>query len=118
MNKTYDISSKLEDVIKAQTNQPDEKTQADISFLEIQKLNVEIENYKQNTGERKLYAKLIYRFTCLWCLCVGILLVACGLSILHLSDTVLTTILGCTTLNVFGFFYLVTQYLFNKKKST
>jgi hypothetical protein len=54
MNKTYDISTKLEDVIKAQTNQPDGKTQADISFLEIQKLNVEIENYKQNTGERKL----------------------------------------------------------------
>jgi hypothetical protein len=118
MNKSSDLSLKIEDAIKSQTNQPDGKTQADISSLDIQKFKVEIDNYKQNTGERKLYAKLIYRFTYVWCLSVAIVLLGVGFGKIRLSDTVLTTILGCTTLNVFGFFYLVTQYLFNKNKST
>ena len=65
--------------------------------------------------ERKLYASGIFQFTCLWCIMLFVILVGCGLGRLELSDIVVTTLIGSTTLNVFIFFKLVTEYLFNKE---
>ena len=39
-------------------------------------------------------------------------------SLSHLSDGVLIALITTTTANVFGFFYVVVNYLFNKDKST
>lgn len=71
---------------------------------------------KQNMEERKMYASLIFQFTALWCIGLFIILIACGLDKLTLSDTVITAFIGSTTINVFIFFKLVTEYLFNKDK--
>ncbi|WP_163410226.1 hypothetical protein [Flavobacterium ajazii] len=71
---------------------------------------------KQNMEERKMYASLIFQFTVLWCFGLFIILVGCGLEKLKLSDTVITAFIGSTTINVFVFFKLVTEYLFNKEK--
>lgn len=74
-----------------------------------------LEHSKQNMHERKAYAEQIFRFTVVWCFGLFILLFACGLGNLKLSDTVITAFIGSTTLNVFIFFKLVTEYLFNKE---
>lgn len=79
---------------------------------------VKPENYKQNTSERKKYAECICQFTCLWCVFIAFILVASGLKKIHLSDLVITTLIGSTTLTLTSFFLLVTQYLFNKEMST
>jgi len=71
---------------------------------------------KQNMEERKIYASLIFQFTCVWCFGLFIVLFGCGLGNLKLSDTVITAFIGSTTVNVFIFFKLVTEYLFNKDK--
>lgn len=76
--------------------------------------NHELNHSKQNMEERKSYANCIFVFTCLWCLGMFIVLIGCGMGKLKLSNIVLTTFIGSTTINVFIFFKLVTEYLFNK----
>lgn len=74
-----------------------------------------ISHSKQNMSERKAYAEQIFRFTVIWCFGLFVLLFGCGLGNLKLSDTVITAFIGSTTVNVFIFFKLVTEYLFNKE---
>ena len=76
----------------------------------------DMKHSKQNMEERKMYASLIFQFTTVWCFGLFIILVACGMGNLTLSDTVITAFIGSTTINVFVFFKLVTEYLFNKEK--
>lgn len=73
-----------------------------------------LEHSKQNMHERKAYSEQIFRFTIIWCFGLFLILFGCGLGNLKLSDTVITAFIGSTTLNVFIFFKLVTEYLFNK----
>jgi hypothetical protein len=44
--------------------------------------------------------------------------VQCSRKVFILSDGVLIALITTTTANVFGFFYVVVNYLFNKDKST
>lgn len=76
---------------------------------------------QQNRRERIKYAKWTFWLTIGWIFIVLILVFLSGLkhkgeAILHLSDTVLITLITTTTLNVFGFFILVMQFLFNKEE--
>jgi len=82
--------------------------------ISYEKHQHDIAHSKQNMEERKLYAGWIFQFTCVWCIGMFIILVGCGLGKLTLSNTVITTFIGSTTVNVFIFFKLVTEYLFNK----
>jgi hypothetical protein len=76
---------------------------------------------KQNRKERKKYARLIFRLTCIWTLVIFVIIIANGLTSIanhkyfefHLSDSLLITLITSTTLNFFGFFLLVVKYLFN-----
>jgi hypothetical protein len=95
---------------------PDEQTKANEDALDSERKHIENEGYKQDTEERKLYANLIFNFTCAWSIFVGCIIVLCGLNKLHLSDIILTTLLGTTLVNSYGFFRIVTQYLFDKGK--
>lgn len=96
---------------------PDDNTVEQIVSLDGKKALAEIDNYTQNTKERKKYADLIFQFTCFWCLFVGFIILCNGIGTMHHSDLVLTTILGSTTVNVLVFFRIVTRYLFNHSKS-
>jgi hypothetical protein len=49
---------------------------------------------------------------------VLLIVIQCGRKSLMLSDGVLIALITTTTANVFGFFYVVVNYLFNKDKST
>lgn len=118
MNKSSRLSLKIKEAILSHPYPPIDKAEEAVNIADVQKFKMESDTQKQQTGERKLYAKLIYRFIYLWCVAVAILLLGCGCGKIRLSDTVLTTIIGCTTLNVAGFFYLITCYIFKKNKST
>ncbi|WP_291117663.1 hypothetical protein [Flavobacterium sp. UBA6135] len=83
--------------------------------ISYEKHQHDIEHSKQNMMERKVYASWIFQFTSLWCLGLFIILFGCGLGKLELSNIVITTFIGSTTINVFIFFKLVTEYLFNKE---
>ncbi len=68
---------------------------------------------RQNNGERKKYARLIFLFTCLWAAMIFVILFLAGFKEVTLSDTVLVALITTTTVNFFGFFLLVVKYLFN-----
>ncbi|WP_343616532.1 hypothetical protein [Flavobacterium sp.] len=78
----------------------------------------DLANSNQNMLERKKYAEYIFSFTCIWCICIFSILILKGLGKLALSDTIIITLIGSTTLNILVFFTLVTKYLFNSEKST
>lgn len=111
-------SDLLKKVLEETQAVADSKTAEDVQSLNQRKIEAEIDNYKQNTQERKKYADLIWQFTCFWCVYIGAMLFLCGIKKVILSDLVITALIGSTTVTLTGFFLLVTQYLFNKDKST
>lgn len=72
-----------------------------------------LHSYEQNIEERKKYAKWIFVFTCIWSGLMIIVVLLSGFSWLHLTSEVIITLITSTTVNAFGFFYLVVKYLFN-----
>ncbi|MCD0465594.1 hypothetical protein [Flavobacterium sp. ENC] len=87
-------------------------------FISYEKHRSDIQNSNQNMVERKRYAEYIFSFTCIWCICIFFILMWKGLGKLNLSDEIIITLIGSTTLNILVFFTLVTKYLFNSEKST
>lgn len=84
--------------------------------IRIEELNTIIENNKtlaQNTAERKKYAHKIFLLTVYWSLLIFFILFLKGWRSLDLSDKIIITLISSTTINFFGFFFLVTKYLFN-----
>jgi hypothetical protein len=67
---------------------------------------------------RKKFSKWIFVLTVFWMFSVLTVVVLCGRTVLQLSNGVLIALITTTTANVFGFFYVVVNYLFNKSKST
>ena len=114
MNKPSRLSIKIKEAIRSQQDRPGDEIADELHCSPVPKSTDELEKVNQRAGERRLYTKLIYRFIYIWCVAVAVLLLGCGFGKIRLSDMVLTTIIACTTLNVFGFFYLVTRYLFSK----
>lgn len=116
---------------------PDEKTRLGIEALELGKVEVEVgklraqlHNYTQAIGQRRAFAPLLFALTCGWLIAVVFILLVQGFSqgggfFFHsalfnvtlsfqfkLSDPVLLALMGTTTVNVLGLFYLVAKYLF------
>ena len=84
--------------------------------IRIEELNTIIEYNKtlaQNTSERKKYAHKIFLLTVWWSVLIFFILFLKGWYYLDLSDKVIITLITSTTANFFGFFFLVTKYLFN-----
>jgi hypothetical protein len=67
---------------------------------------------------RKSFSQWIFVITVLWMFAVLMVVIQCSRKIFVLSDGVLIALITTTTANVFGFFYVVVNYLFNKDKST
>jgi hypothetical protein len=67
---------------------------------------------------RKTFSQWLFSITVLWMFIVLMIVIQCGRQALILSDGVLIALITTTTANVFGFFYVVVNYLFNKDKST
>jgi hypothetical protein len=67
---------------------------------------------------RKTFSNWIFAITVLWMFVVLMIVIQCSRRVFFLSDGVLIALITTTTANVFGFFYVVVNYLFNKDKST
>ena len=67
---------------------------------------------------RKSFSIWIFVLTVLWMFLVLLIVIQCSRKVFFLSDGVLIALITTTTANVFGFFYVVVNYLFNKDKST
>ncbi|HUP11435.1 MAG TPA: hypothetical protein VM187_04470, partial [Niastella sp.] len=67
---------------------------------------------------RKNFSVFIFGITVLWMFLVLFIVIQCSRKKFVLSDGVLIALITTTTANVFGFFYVVVNYLFNKDKST
>ena len=65
-----------------------------------------------NNRERVKYAKMTFILTSFWIAIVLCIVYLSGRNYLNLSDTVIVTLITTTTVNVFGFFFLVMKYLF------
>ncbi len=78
---------------------------------------LELESLKQDIEHRKLYSGRIFMFVSVWVLLVMFAVFAQGWSFgqFQLSDKVLMTLIGGTTVNVLGLFAIVANYLFPKK---
>jgi hypothetical protein len=88
---------------------PDEQTRQESSAYKAALIKAQIDDFKQDTSERKKYANRIF------CLVVGWLLgVAVLLLIFHslVTERVLIALLSGTTINVLGIFVVVAKYLF------
>lgn len=80
--------------------------------LEYEKL----ENEKQNREDRKKYANRIYWLMVSWISAIMIIIIAQGFGEninFEVSDKVLITLIGGTTINILGVFVIVAKYLFN-----
>jgi hypothetical protein len=67
---------------------------------------------------RKRFSQWIFAVTVIWMFCVLMIVVQCARGVFHLTDGVMIALITTTTANVFGFFYVVVNYLFNREKST
>jgi hypothetical protein len=92
---------------------------------EIKELDVDAEYARaqltrliEDNKARKTYSYWIFAVTVLWMFFVLMIVLQCGRGAIHLSDGVLIALITTTTANVFGFFYVVVNYLFNRDKST
>lgn len=73
---------------------------------------------RQNREEKKKYAKWIFSITSIWSIAIFLIVIGNGLKCITrfdfvLSDKVIITLITSTTINFFGFFFLVVKYLFN-----
>ncbi|MDR3705343.1 MAG: hypothetical protein P4L28_05490 [Paludibacteraceae bacterium] len=81
----------------------------------LARFTLQTEILRDDKGARKKYARLTFILTCSWSIFLVLTIFLLGLKILTLSDTVIVTLITSTTINFFGFFLLVMQYLFPKE---
>jgi len=101
-------------------DQADLKTRLEEQSYQLAKVETElaqaqVKSVHQDINERKKYASNIYRLICFWVF--GLLLVVCLSSWsvktkFNTPTAVLLALVGSTTLNVLGLFYIVAHYLF------
>jgi hypothetical protein len=90
---------------------------------EVEVLNAEFSKAQlkrliDDNKARKMFSQRLFFITVLWMFIVLVIVIECGRKKITLSDGVLIALITTTTANVFGFFYVVVNYLFNKDKST
>jgi hypothetical protein len=97
----------------------------DTNEAEIKKLDLnaefsqaQLKRLLDDNKARKKFSVFIFAITVLWMFLVLFIVVQCSRKVFILSDGVLIALITTTTANVFGFFYVVVNYLFNKDKST
>lgn len=110
--------------------------QKKLAELAIEKTALENLSFSSDIAARKVYAERLFRAIAFWILGIFILLLLQGfcdghqntldLTVrgnrlvlrpqFHLAETVLLAVIGGTTVNIIGLFYVVTNYLFPTKK--
>ena len=77
---------------------------------------LENDDFAQNIRLRREFARKLFKLACWWVLGILGILIANGIlsarGLSFLSDAVLLTLIGSTTVNIIGLFTLVVRYLF------
>ena len=111
LNKAISISAKesksVEDNLSAEET-------IDIEFHKDELLSERINDIIHYRELRKEYAYKVFMFMCIWCvLTFSILIIKGSLHKFDLSETVLVTLTGGTTVSVIGLVGFIIQGLFN-----
>ena len=105
---------------KAITSTPKRKKTRDFNIdskdLGMQKIALETERYKSDTNDRKWLAKWATWVVTGWLSFVILILLFNRICNFNLSDVVLATLLGTTTLNVLGLSFIVLRGHFTSAK--
>lgn len=102
----------------AQTYREEKENLQNKQYYETLLLKVQVERFRQDNEGRKVLRDAIFTVTVVWMFLVLLIVWHSGAGKLKLSDSVLITLITTTTANVFGFLYVVVNYLYNKHKST
>ncbi len=95
------------------SSSPDTETTEEIESLESAHKRAIIAGLRQDIGERKIYARRIFILICAWLGAVFLVLVGQGIGYhFSLSQTIILALIGSTTVDVLGLFYIVAHYLF------
>lgn len=95
----------------------DELTKAEEIDWEVERQRSILNSFNQDITQRKEYADKIYCMIVVWLLAIFLLLLLVGYGNCRLSDQVLITLIGGTTINVLGIFAIVANYIFRKPKN-
>lgn len=116
-NKTPSLDAISLNIVPSVSDKPDEYTLEELDSIEKDKKLAELTGLKQDIAQRKDYAEKIFKLVCVWLLVVLILLILQGFNIrgFSLDEAVLLAVIGSTTINIIGLFYVVANYLFPKK---
>ncbi|KQS24741.1 hypothetical protein [Dyadobacter sp. Leaf189] len=118
------IVQNVADVINSQSDVPDQITTDSLVFANRdpkatadyagEKNKAELESFRQDTQERKKYAKLIFWMVALWLAGIFGIILMVGFESMHfkLTNEVTIALITTTTINVAAFFLAVTKYLF------
>lgn len=120
-------ATEVKDLLHPLLDQPAD-TRVNIKEANVNEINVldidaefakaQLKRLIDDNKARKTYSYWLFAVTVLWMLFVLMIVVQCGRGAILLSDGVLIALITTTTANVFGFFYVVVNYLFNREKST
>ncbi|HEX4008058.1 MAG TPA: hypothetical protein VHX60_17930 [Acidobacteriaceae bacterium] len=101
--------------VQAAQDAPDPKTKKETTELKHRLQSEKIRSLSQDIDERKKYAHRIFCLICGWLGATFLVLVADGIAQskwFYLPEGVLLALIGGTSADVLGIFYIVTHYLF------
>ena len=100
---------------------PDQKTAEELKTLELEERAARLAKLNQDLELREKYSGKLFDLIKYWLAAIFLLLLLQGFVGVHgyfaLSDKVLITIIGGTTINVLGLFAIVANYIFPKESS-
>ena len=98
----------------------DEEKKEGIRKLQLQNdiLQAELDKIKRDNTSRGKMGNIIAIIVSAWLALVMVIMFLVGFREIELTDKVLITLLATTSLNVIGLLVIVSNYLFNKSKST
>ena len=106
---------------KETSETPDQKTAEELKTLELEERAARLAKLNQDLELREKYSGKLFDLIKYWLAAIFLLLLLQGFVGVHgyfaLSDKVLITIIGGTTINVLGLFAIVANYIFPKESS-
>ncbi|KAF2518270.1 MgtC/SapB family protein [Flavobacterium salilacus subsp. salilacus] len=115
LKKLRKISSEDESEIEIKPEDEIKAEEQEITFEERQK-EAELQRYNDDSRHRKNLVKWATTLIGIWLTAVILILVATGMPLLELSDTVMVTLLSTTTVNVLGLMIIVLNDIFKGKQ--
>lgn len=113
--KDSDFLQKLEKKLDKSNHYSEEdisKAEAQEQTFEEKQQEAELQRYQDDSRHRKNLVKWATILINIWLGCVIAILIATGMPLLELSDTVMVTLLGTTTVNVLGLMIIVLNDIF------